>query len=135
MVESTILEQLNGDEIKSYFERVNLNTVVVFGSLVNGEFNDASDIDIAILSEEKININNILKIELYLEDIFNRPIDVVDLNSESLDIFIKINILNNNEVIYSKDNGKLLSELIDRTEWYYRENEHFFKCRRRDLLS
>ncbi|MBB6716496.1 type VII toxin-antitoxin system MntA family adenylyltransferase antitoxin [Clostridium gasigenes] len=129
-----ILEKLNSDNLKSYFSKLGLNTALVFGSVLTDEFNEESDVDIAILSSSKLNIKAILNLELYLEDLLDRPIDVVDLNSEKLDVFIKIDILNNNKLIYSQDNSVSLNKLIDNTEWYYRENEHYFECRKRDLL-
>ncbi|WP_354090566.1 type VII toxin-antitoxin system MntA family adenylyltransferase antitoxin [Clostridium gasigenes] len=129
-----ILEKLNSDNLKSYFSKLGLNTALVFGSVLTDEFNEESDVDIAILSSSKLNIKAILNLELYLEDLLDRPIDVVDLNSEKLDVFIKIDILNNNKLIYSQDNSVSLNKLIDNTEWYYRKNEHYFECRKRDLL-
>nr|WP_253198364.1 nucleotidyltransferase domain-containing protein [Clostridium gasigenes] len=133
-MQNVILEKLNSDNLKKYFIKLGLNTALVFGSVLTDEFNEESDVDIAILSSSKLNIKAILNLELYLEDLLDRPIDVVDLNSEKLDVFIKIEILNNNKLIYSQDNSVSLNELIDNTEWYYRENEHYFECRKRDLL-
>ncbi|WP_354094253.1 type VII toxin-antitoxin system MntA family adenylyltransferase antitoxin [Clostridium gasigenes] len=129
-----ILEKLNSDNLKKYFIKLGVSTALVFGSVLTDEFNEESDVDIAILSSSKLNIKAILNLELYLEDLLDRPIDVVDLNSEKLDVFIKIEILNNNKLIYSQDNSVSLNKLIDNTEWYYRENEHYFECRKRDLL-
>lgn len=133
-MQNVILEKLNSDKLKSYFSKLGLNTALVFGSVLTDEFNEESDVDIAILGSSKLNIKAILNLELYLENLLDRPIDVIDLNSENLDIFIKIEILNNNKLIYSEDNSVSLNELIDKVEWYYRENEHYFKCRKRDLL-
>lgn len=133
-MQTEILEKLNNDKLKKHFEEIGLNTSLVFGSILTDEFNENSDVDIAILGNEKLNISIILALELYLEDLLDREIDVIDLNSENLDIFIKINILNSSKVLYSKDNGLRLNKLIDNVEWYYRENEHYFECRKRDLL-
>lgn len=71
----------------------------------------------------------------FLEDLLKRKIDVVDLKSDTLDIFIKINILNTGKSIYTIDNNDYLNQYMDDVDWYYRENEHYFKYRRRDLLS
>ncbi|MBU3137394.1 nucleotidyltransferase domain-containing protein [Clostridium gasigenes] len=133
-LQNVILEKLNSDNLKKYFIKLGVSTALVFGSVLTDEFNEESDVDIAILSSSKLNIKAILNLELYLEDLLDRPIDVVDLNSEKLDVFIKIEILNNNKLIYSQDNSVSLNKLIDNTEWYYRENEHYFECRKRDLL-
>lgn len=91
--------------------------------------------DIAILGTSKLTIKEILKLELFLEDLLERNIDVIDLNSDNLDIFIKIDILNDGKSIYTTDNNKFLEKFIEKVDWYYRENEYYFKCRRRELLS
>lgn len=133
--QSEILEKLKSSEIEQYAKKLDLNNMLVFGSILTDDFNDESDVDIAVLGFEKLKITDILNLELFLEDILERPIDVVDLNSEGLDIFIKIDILNKGRSIYSSDNNKSLEKLIDKTEMFYRENENFFFCRRMDLLS
>ena len=91
--------------------------------------------DITILGTSKLTIKEILKLELFLEDLLERNIDVIDLNSDNLDIFIKIDILNDGKSIYTTDNNKFLEKFIEKVDWYYRENEYYFKCRRRELLS
>ena len=130
-----ILDKLKSDELKEYLNKININSALVFGSLINGDFNEESDVDIAVIGTSKLPIKVILKLELFLEDLLGRNIDVIDLNSDNLDIFIKINILNTGKSIYSIDNNRFLEEFIDKVDWYYRENEHYFNCRKRDLLS
>jgi predicted nucleotidyltransferase len=129
--QSEILHILNSEEFKSHIKTINLNNVLVFGSVLSAEFNEESDVDIAILADDKLKIKDILGLELYLEDMLERNIDVIDLNSESLDIFIKINILNSSKSIYSSDNNIALETLIDKLDWYFKENENFFRYRRR----
>lgn len=130
-----ILRKLDGNKFEDYISKFPINSVLVFGSVITGEFNEESDIDIAILGKSKINIKDVLQLELFLEDLLERNIDVVDLRNANLDIFIKINILNTGKVIYSIDNNKVLEELKEEVDWYYKENEHYFECRKRDLLS
>jgi len=133
--QSEILDMLNSEEFKNHLKTMNLNNVLVFGSLLRDDFSEQSDVDIAILAENKVKIKGILGLELYLEDIFERNIDVVDLNSENLDIFIKINILNSSKSVYSSDQNLALEELVENLDWYFKENENFFRYRRRDLIS
>ena len=130
-----ILKKLNSTELKEYLKKLQINNVLVFGSVLNDNFNEESDVDIAVLSNSKVPIKNILKLELFLEDLLSRPIDIIDLNSNNLDIFIKINILNTAKTIYTSDNNIFLNKFIDDVDWYYRENEYYFSCRKRDLLS
>ncbi|GIM28807.1 hypothetical protein CPJCM30710_14730 [Clostridium polyendosporum] len=130
-----ILGKLKSDEFIKFIEGLKVNTVLIFGSTITDVFNEDSDVDIAVLSSEKLKLNDILNLELFLEEMLNRPIDVVDLNSTNLDLFVKITILNTAKVVYTNDNNKSLEEMIDRVEINYRENENFFYYRRLDLLS
>ncbi|WP_454055144.1 type VII toxin-antitoxin system MntA family adenylyltransferase antitoxin [Clostridium sp. Marseille-Q7071] len=130
-----ILEKIKSKDLMEISKNYMIKNILVFGSVLTDDFNINSDVDIAILSDEKLKLNDILSLELFFEEILNRPIDVVDLNSTTLDLFIKINILNTGKVLYTSDNNKSLEELIDKLEWYYRENENFFYYRKRDLLS
>lgn len=90
-----------------------MSDVLLFGSTINGDFTEESDVDIAVLGTSKLSISEILRFELFLEDLLQRRIDVVDLNSETLDIFIKINILNTGKIIYTIDNNQYLNKFID----------------------
>lgn len=65
-----------------------------------------------------------------MENFSNREIDVLDLRSEVLDLFVKINILNTGKVIYSKDNSKSIEVLYNETDKIYKENENFMYFRR-----
>lgn len=130
-----ILEKIKSKDLMEISKNYMIKNILVFGSVLTDDFNINSDVDIAILSDEKLKLNDILSLELFFEEVLNRPIDVVDLNSTTLDLFIKINILNTGKVLYTSDNNKSLEELIDKLEWHYRENENFFYYRKRDLLS
>ena len=132
---AAVIEKLNSEEFTSYVSNLAVSDVLLFGSTLNGDFTEESDVDIAILGRSKLPISEILRFELFLEDLLKRKIDVVDLKSDTLDIFIKINILNTGKSIYTIDNNDYLNQYMDDVDWYYRENEHYFKCRRRDLLS
>jgi predicted nucleotidyltransferase len=134
-IKSAILQKLKSDELIQYLNKLNLNNMLVFGSLITEDFNENSDVDIAILGKEKFSMDIVLNLELFLENLLNRSIDVVDLNSENLDIFIKISILNDGKSIYTSDNNKSLEELIDKIDIYFKENESFFYKRKVDLLS
>ena len=134
-IQLEILDKLKSKELKNYLSKLDINNALVFGSIITDTFNEESDVDIAILGTSKLTIKEILKLELFLEDLLERNIDVIDLNSDNLDIFIKIDILNDGKSIYTTDNNKFLEKFIEKVDWYYRENEYYFKCRRRELLS
>lgn len=134
-IQLEILDKLKSKELKNYLSKLDINNALVFGSIITDNFNEESDVDIAILGTSKLTIKEILKLELFLEDLLERNIDVIDLNSDNLYIFIKIDILNDGKSIYTTDNNKFLEKFIEKVDWYYRENEYYFKCRRRELLS
>ena len=134
-IQLEILDKLKSKELKNYLSKLDINNALVFGSIITDNFNEESDVDIAILGTSKLTIKEILKLELFLEDLLEINIDVIDLNSDNLDIFIKIDILNDGKSIYTTDNNKFLEKFIEKVDWYYRENEYYFKCRRRELLS
>jgi len=129
----TILDKLKSKEFTGFIEKFKVSNVMLFGSVLTEEFNDESDVDIAILGESDILLDNILDMELYLEDFLHRNIDVIDLRSKTLDMFIRINILNSSEVVYST-NPKALEKYSDEVEWNYRENENFIYFRKVDVL-
>ncbi|MEL7596713.1 MAG: nucleotidyltransferase domain-containing protein [Clostridiaceae bacterium] len=132
---SIILDKLASVEFIKFISKFNISTVVAFGSICNGGFNELSDVDIALLGKNKILLDSILDIELFLERFLERQIDVVDLRSDTLDLFIKINILNSGKVIYSADNNQLFESFCDETDRIYKENKNFMYFRRGDVLS
>lgn len=130
----TILRKLNSEEFINYVSKLEFNTIILFGSINTEEFNEFSDVDIAVLSKEKVKLKKILEFEMFLENFLQRNIDVIDLKSENLDIFIKVEILNTGISIYTSDKNKLYNEFYNSVEIYYNENKHYFNIRRRDVL-
>lgn len=130
-----IIEKLNSKKVIEFVNKYNITTMIMFGSVTNNEFNQESDVDLALLANKEIELDNILDIELFMQNLLNREIDILDLRSEVLDLFVKINILNNGKVIYSKDNGKSLDVLYNETDKIYKENENFMYFRKVDVLS
>lgn len=130
-----IIEKLKSKEVIDFIDKYDITTIIMFGSITNNEFNQESDIDLALLANSQIALDNILEIELFLEEFTNRQIDVLDLKCEILDLFIKINVLNTGKVIYTKDNGKSLGILYNETDKIYKENENFIHFRKVDVLS
>ena len=129
------LDKLKSEEVVNFFNKYNISSMLTFGSLNNENFSQESDIDIAIIGKDKIDLEEILEIELFLAKLLNKEIDVIDLKSESLYIFLKITVLNEGEVIYSNDDNYNLEKFKDETDKIYKENENFFWFRRKDVLS
>lgn len=130
-----IIKKLTSKETFDLFYKYNIKNVVTFGSINTDDFNDYSDIDLAIIADKKLDLDDILEIELYLENILKREIDIIDLNSNTLDLFVKINILNCNNIIYSIDDKKSLVDLYNKTDLFYRDNKDYIFFRRMDVLS
>ena len=130
-----IMGKLKSEEVVNFLNKYDISTMLTFGSINNEEFTKESDIDIAIIGKHKIDLEEILEIELFLAKLLNKEIDVIDLKSEGLYIFLKINVLNEGEIIYSNDDNYNLEEFKDETDKIYKENENFFWFRRKDVLS
>ncbi|WP_097028273.1 nucleotidyltransferase family protein [Clostridium peptidivorans] len=134
-----IIEKLKSEEVFNFIKKYNITTMLMFGSIVSddldNEFNEESDVDIALLASKSMELDNILEIELFFQNLLNREIDVLDLRSESLDIFVKISILNTGKIIYTEDDGMSLEILYNETDRIYKENENFMYFRKVDVLS
>lgn len=130
-----IIDLLTSKDSINLLNKYNISTLSVFGSLITNEFNEMSDIDIAIIRDYPLSLDEILDLELYYENLLNREIDIIDLKSSSLDLFVKINILNNCKILYSTDNNKNFNILYNETEIIYNENKNFFHFRKVDVLS
>ena len=74
----------------------------------------------------------------YIGDIHHNKTIKKDAYTEKLVLYSddKYNYLDLiNDINYTTDNNKFLEKFIEKVDWYYRENEYYFKCRRRELLS
>lgn len=131
----SILNKLTSEETLNLIKKYNVSSLILFGSLNGGDFNEESDIDLAIIGNDKIELDNILEMELYFENLCKREIDLIDLKSDSLDMFVKINILNKGRVLYSYDNNLNFKSFKNLVDMAYKENNDFIYFRRRDILS
>ena len=122
-------------KLLNFLNKYNISSMLTFGSFNNENFSEESDIDIAIIGKHKIELDEILEIELFLERLLKREIDVIDLRSRNLNIFLKINVLNEGLIIYSSDDNYNLERFKEETDRVYKENENFFWFRRKDVLS
>lgn len=58
-------------------QRYKVREIALFGSFVRGEQSVRSDIDVLVEFEESADLFDLLGLELYLSDTFQRPVDVV----------------------------------------------------------
>jgi predicted nucleotidyltransferase len=57
--------------------RYKVREISLFGSFVRGEQKENSDIDLLAEFDENADLIDLIGLELYLEDIFQRPVDIV----------------------------------------------------------
>ena len=52
-IQLEILDKLKSKELKNYLSKLDINNALVFGSIITDNFNEESDVDIAILGTSK----------------------------------------------------------------------------------
>ena len=127
-----ILRLVKSNEFKEIFKRNNIENVIIFGSLTKDDFNEESDIDIAIIGENKISDTVDLNLTLELEDFLGRSIDLRDINDEEIENIIKIEALNSDMVII-KD--RIYEETYNYYDNLFRENIEFWNRLDRVVLD
>ena len=89
-------------KIKTYlYNNENIISAYIFGSFGTEDFNNRSDIDIAILTNKKNTYSECLIINSNLEDIIGIPIYLNDINS--LPEYIQVQVIMGNRQLFSKD--------------------------------
>lgn len=129
-----ILNKICSEKSIELFTKLKITSLILFGSYNTDEYTAESDVDIAIIGENKIDLDDILELELYFETILNKEIDIIDLKSDNIDLFVKINILNSGTVLYSSDDNFNYEAYAQQVDWTYRENRNYMFFRRRDVL-
>lgn len=118
-----ILTLVKSKEFKDIFLKYNIRNVIIFGSLTKDEFNEESDIDIAIIGDNKISSNLDLNLTLELEDFLERSIDLIDINDEDIENLIKIEALNSEMIIIKDDK---YNEKFNYYDQLFKENIEFW---------
>jgi predicted nucleotidyltransferase len=127
-----ILEIIISKEFKNIFLNNKIGTVIIFGSFTKDDFNSESDIDIAIIGEDKISFSKELELTQVLEDKLRRNIDLIDINDENINNVIKIAALNSKFIIMRDG---LLDEATNFYDRLYKENEEFWYILDREVLG
>jgi len=97
------------------------HTIILFGSSVNGQLRDDSDIDVAFISPQVISPYDLYLFAQCLVLEVGREIDLVDLNQAST--VFKAQILGSGQVIYSNAPKKLAEFQIRALKEYALLNE------------
>ncbi|MCL1865609.1 MAG: nucleotidyltransferase domain-containing protein [Spirochaetes bacterium] len=100
---------------------LNLIAVYLYGSILNERFDNESDIDIAVITEDKTDYVKLYEMAADLSVLIKRDVHLVDFVSAT-DI-LRIEILKNKNVIFcSNDDKRLYYEMIALTS-YQKLNE------------
>ena len=84
-IKYAILQNMNAEELKKilsdYFsQKTDIDTVILFGSFAKGNYNEHSDIDIAIHSKTQLDYDELAQIQTELAVLCHREIDLADLS-------------------------------------------------------
>lgn len=116
--------------ISDIAHKYNLDSIGIFGSRARGDYREDSDYDIFIIGN--LTLDEELALEAELEITLDKSVDVVKL-SEDIDRILLKNIVNDAEVIYSKNNA--FEKLYEFVEIFFAENSDFIHMRERDLID
>ncbi len=100
-------------------KKKNIIAVYLFGSYADNTYNEKSDIDLAVIYSNEVDLSEHVSDMVDLERIFeNTKVDYIDLNQVSL--FFRFNILKKGKVIYF-DNEDKLYDYVYKTQHQYIE--------------
>ncbi|SHH73240.1 Predicted nucleotidyltransferase [Clostridium collagenovorans DSM 3089] len=129
---SELLAIIESEKFKEIFIKNNIFNVLIFGSLYTEEFNEESDVDIAVIAQNKIPFKTEINITLELEKLLGRDVDFIDINDENINNIIKIEALNSKKIII---NDELLNNAIEKYDRLYKENREFWDILDREVLG
>ncbi|OHD10820.1 MAG: hypothetical protein A2086_15135 [Spirochaetes bacterium GWD1_27_9] len=96
-------------------------TIYLFGSILKENFNNESDIDIAVIFDQKIPKEDLFNHSLNLGVLLKRDIDLVDFKESA--VTLRIEIIKAGKVIFCEnEETRLFYEMISLTE-YQKLNE------------
>ena len=116
--------------IRNRAHKYNVDSIGIFGSRARGDHREDSDYDIFIIGN--LSLDEELSLEAELEKELNNSVDIVKLSEYTDKILLK-NIVNDAEVIYSKNNA--YEKLYEFVEIFFAENSDFIHMRERDLID
>ena len=93
---------------------------LLFGSFASGTQYDLSDMDIAIYTEEKLDILEFGMLVSDLENVTNRRIDLVELKDlYKTNAKLAFNIINSHQVIFCNDDEKYINFKSNTMQYYF----------------
>lgn len=83
---------------KSQIHKYGAKSIGLFGSFASGKQNDESDIDLIVeFEKEKKTFHNFINLTYFLEDLFQRRVELI--TPESISKYIKPHILKNTDYV------------------------------------
>lgn len=95
--------------------------IIIFGSAISGRMLPESDIDIAFLSEQKLDVYDVFMVGQKLAGLLDRNVDLVDLQRAST--VFQARVVTTGQVIYSADENKRMVFEMVTLKKYARLNE------------
>lgn len=132
LAKEELMNIIKSCKVKELFLKHNITNVILFGSITTDSFNCESDIDIAVISKEKLTFTNEIKLIQQLEDMLKREIDLIDINNTKVNNMVKISALNSKTIIM---HDNLLEEAVSYYENLYKENQEFWNRLDRVVLN
>lgn len=110
------------ESVKQYLiSNFECEAILLFGSYARNSQNAESDVDLAIKVKKEIQPKELFEIKRKLEDIFEKDVDLIDLNNTQDGI--RYEILMNGVTIYVKDDLKFELYKLDMYREYLELNE------------
>lgn len=110
------------ESVKQYLiSNFECEAILLFGSYARNSQNAESDVDLAIKVKKEIQPKELFEIKRKLEDIFEKDVDLIDLNNTQDGI--RYEILMNGITIYVKDDLKFELYKLDMYREYLELNE------------
>ncbi len=89
------------------FEKTDVRLIYLFGSYAKGNHTSDSDVDIAVLSEKKLNSDEIFNFKMELVDALGKKVDLIDLSN--CNIIIAYQVVNKGKNILEKNKSERLN--------------------------
>jgi len=66
---------------KNFFDKFDIKTLALFGSIVRNEATEKSDLDFLVEFNSSATFHGYMDLKFYLENLFNKPVDLVTRKS------------------------------------------------------
>jgi len=78
----------------------NINYLALFGSTARGENKSNSDVDLLVKFNKRLSLLDLIQVERYFSNVFNRPVDLIP--EDSLNKYVKPYVTNDLITLYDQ---------------------------------